>query len=97
MKLLKNKLTVTVIVLSVAFLGLITATASRNTKGVESVAGDTLNPIQKVAYNMNRGLKDFVDIILNFSSVRAENKELTKENEELKNKLSENSDLEEEN
>lgn len=97
MKLLKNKLTVTVIVLSVAFLGLITATASRNTKGIESIAGDTLNPIQKVAYNMNRGLKDFVDIILNFSSVRAENKELTKENEELKNKLTENSDLEEEN
>ncbi len=97
MKLLKNKLTVTVIVLSVAFLGLITATASRNTKGIESIAGDTLNPIQKVAYNMNRGLKDFVDIILNFSSVRAENKALTKENEELKNKLTENSDLEEEN
>lgn len=97
MKLLKNKLTVTVIVLSVAFLGLITATASRNTKGIESMAGDALNPIQKVAYNMNRGLKDFVDIILNFSSVRAENKELTKENEELKNKLTENSDLESEN
>ena len=97
MKLLKNKLTVTVIVLSVAFLGLITATASRSNKGIESIAGDTLNPIQKVAYNMNRGLKDFVDIILNFSSVRAENKELTKENEELKNKLTENSDLEEEN
>ena len=97
MKLLKNKLTVTVIVLSVAFLGLITATASRNNKGIESIAGDTLNPIQKVAYNMNRGLKDFVDVILNFSSVRAENKALTKENEELKNKLTENSDLEEEN
>ncbi|MBE6046865.1 MAG: rod shape-determining protein MreC [Clostridium sp.] len=97
MRLLKNKLTVTVIVLSVAFLGLIVATATRNTKGIESMAGDTLNPIQRVAYNMNRGLKDFVDIILNFSSVRAENKELVKENEELKNKLTEDSDLKEEN
>lgn len=97
MKLLKNKLTVTVIVLSVAFLGLIMATASRDTKGLESMAGDTLNPIQKVAYNMNRGLKDFVDIVLNFSEVRAENKELVKENEELKNKITEDSDLEEEN
>lgn len=97
MRLLKNKLTVTVIVLSVAFLGLIVATATRNTKGIESMAGDTLNPIQRVAYNMNRGLKDFVDIILNFSSVRAENKELVRENEELKNKLTEDSDLKEEN
>ena len=97
MKLLKNKLTVTVIVLSVAFLGLITATASRNTKGIEGIAGDTLNPIQKVAYNMNRGLKDFVDIILNFSSVRAENKALSRENDQLKNKIAESADLEEEN
>ena len=97
MKLLKNKLTVTVIVLSVAFLGLITATATRNTKGIESIAGDTLNPIQKVAYNMNRGLKDFVDIILNFSAVRAENKALAKENQELKNKITEDADLEAEN
>ncbi|MCR4943203.1 MAG: rod shape-determining protein MreC [Clostridium sp.] len=97
MKLLKNKLTVTVIVLSVAFLGLITATATRNAKGIESIAGDTLNPIQKVAYNMNRGLKDFVDIILNFSSVRAENKALAKENQELKNKITEDADLEAEN
>lgn len=97
MKLLKNKLTVTVIVLSVAFLGLITATATRNAKGIESIAGDTLNPIQKVAYNMNRGLKDFVDIILNFSAVRAENKALAKENQELKNKITEDADLEAEN
>lgn len=97
MKLLKNKLTVTVIVLSVAFLGLIAATASRDTKGIEGIAGDTLNPIQKVAYNMNRGLKDFVDVILNFSTVRAENKSLVKENQELKNKIAEDSDLEEEN
>ena len=97
MKLLKNKLTVTVIVLSVAFLGLITATATRNAKGIESIAGDTLNPIQKVAYNMNRGLKDFVDIILNFSAVRAENKALAKENQELKNKFTEDADLEAEN
>ena len=81
MKLLKNKLTVTIIVLSVAFLGLITLTVSRDDKGLESGAGSTLNPVQKVAYGFNRGVKDFVDFFLNFSDVRDENKELKKEND----------------
>lgn len=98
MKLLKNKLTVTVIVLSVAFLWLIFFTASnKNSNGLGSAAGDALNPIQKVAYNINRGFKDFVDFFLNFSEVREENKELKKENSELKSKLTENADLEKEN
>ena len=97
MKLLKNKLTVTVIVLSVAFLWLIFFTASnKNSNGLGSAAGDALNPIQKVAYNINRGFKDFVDFFLNFSEVREENKELKKENSELKSKLTENADLEKE-
>ncbi len=97
MKLLKNKLTVTVIVLSVAFLWLIFFTASKNSNGLGSAAGDALNPIQKVAYNINRGFKDFVDFFLNFSEVRDENKELKKENSELKSKLTENANLEKEN
>ena len=97
MKLLKNKLTVTIIVLSVAFLGLIVVTVKRGEKGVESSAGSALNPIQKVAYNMNRGVKDFVDFFLNFSDVKDENKELTKENKKLESKLTEYSDLAEEN
>lgn len=97
MKLGKNKLTVTVIVLSVAFIGLIAVTASKDTNGVSSTAGNALNPVQKMAYNVNRGVKDFVDFFLNFSTVKDENESLTKENEELKNKLLEYSDLEEEN
>ncbi|MBE6049498.1 MAG: rod shape-determining protein MreC [Clostridium sp.] len=97
MKLLKNKLTVTVIVLSVAFLWLIFFTANKESKGLGSTAGDALNPIQRVAYNINRGVKDFVDFFLNFSEVREENKELKKENSELKDKINENSDLEKEN
>lgn len=97
MKLGKNKLTVTVIVLSVAFIGLIAVTASKDTNGVTSTAGNALNPVQKMAYNVNRGVKDFVDFFLNFSTVKEENESLTKENEELKNELLEYSDLEEEN
>ena len=97
MKLLKNKLTVTIIVLSVAFLGLITLTVSRDDKGLESGAGSTLNPVQKVAYGFNRGIKDFVDFFLNFSDVRDENKELKKENDKLKAEIDEYSKLKEEN
>ena len=97
MKLLKNKLTVTIIVLSVAFLGLISLTVSRDDKGLESGAGSTLNPVQKVAYGFNRGVKDFVDFFLNFSDVRDENKELKKENDKLKAEIDEYSKLKEEN
>lgn len=97
MKLLKNKLAVTIIVLSVTFLGLIIYSASRDVKGLEGGAGSALSPIQKITYGINRGVKDFVDFFLNFSDVKAENKELVKENEKLKDELAENSDLEEEN
>lgn len=97
MKLLKNKLTVTIIVLSVTFLGLIAVTVNRSEKGFESSAGNALNPIQKVVYNVNRGVKDFVDFFLNFSEVKEENRELTKENKRLENKLTQYSDLAEEN
>ena len=97
MKLLKNNLTVTIIELTVAFLGLITLTVSREDKGFESGAGSTLNPVQKVAYGFNRGVKDFVDFFLNFSDVRDENKELKKENDKLKAEIDEYSKLKEEN
>lgn len=97
MKLLKNKLAVTIIVLSVTFLGLIIYSASRDVKGLEGGAGSALSPMQKITYGINRGVKDFVDFFLNFSDVKAENKELVKENEKLKDELAENSDLEEEN
>ena len=97
MKLLKNKLTVTIIVLSVAFLGLIIFTFSRDTKGLEGTAGDALNPLQRIAYTVNSGAKDFVDFFLNFSEVKEENKEITKENKDLQSELTEKSDLEAEN
>jgi len=97
MKFLKNKLTVAVIVLSVTFLGLIIFTFGRDTKGLEGTAGDALNPLQKIGYTVTNGTKNFVDFFLNFSDVKEENKELTKENNELEAKLTENSDLKVEN
>ena len=97
MKFLKNKLTVTIIVLSVAFLGLIIFTFSRDTNGLEGTAGDALNPLQRIAYTVNSGAKDFVDFFLNFSEVKEENKEITKENKDLKSELTQKSDLQDEN
>ena len=52
MKLLKNKLAVTIIVLSVAFLGIIIYTVKRDNKSmIESGAGVAINPLQNVVYN----------------------------------------------
>lgn len=98
MKLLKNKLAVTIIVLSVAFLILIISTVKRDNKSmIESGAGAALNPVQSVIYKATNRVKESVDFFLNFSEVRNENKNLIKENEQLKDKLLQNSDLEDEN
>ncbi len=98
MKRLNNKLTVTIIVLSVTFLGLIIFTFNEPNKGVvESGAGAALNPIQKIAYTVNTKVKDFVDLCLNFSTVKEENKRLTQENANLKKEILSYSGLKSEN
>lgn len=98
MKLFKNKLAVTIIVLSVTFLGLIAYTVKKENRSIiESGAGSALNPVQKLLYSATDRIKETLDFLLNFSEVKAENKELTNENEELKNKLAQYSDLKEEN
>ena len=56
-----------------------------------------MNPLQKVAYTVNNGAKNFVDFFLNFSDVKEENKELTKENNKLQAELTEQYDLKIEN
>ena len=98
MKLLKNKLAVPIIVLSVTFLGLIGYTVKRDNKSiVESGAGTALSPIQTILYKATNQVKETLDFFLNFSEVKQQNKELVKENEELKDELASYSDLEEEN
>ena len=98
MKLLKNKLAVTIIVLSVTFLGLIGYTVKRDNRSIiESGAGTALSPIQTILYKATNQVKETLDFFLNFSEVKSQNKELVKENEELKDKLASYSDLEEEN
>ena len=97
MKLLKNKLAVTIIVLSVSFLGLIVYTVKRDDKSlIESGAGAALNPIQGIFYKATDKVKETLDFFLNFSEVKEENKALIKKNEELEDKLLTYSDLKEE-
>lgn len=98
MKFLKNKLAVTIVVLSVAFLILIVSTVKRENKSmIESGAGATLSPVQSIIYKATNRVKESVDFFLNFSEVKSENKNLIIENEKLKDKLLEYSDLAEEN
>ena len=98
MKLFKNKLAVTIIVLSVTFLGLIAYTVKKENRSIiESGAGSALNPVQGLLYKATNQVKETLDFFLNFSEVKSQNKELVNENEELKNKLAEYSDLKEEN
>lgn len=98
MKLLKNKLAVTIIVLSVTFLGLIAYTVKKENRSIiESGAGSALNPVQRLLYSATNQVKETLDFFLNFSEVKSQNRELVDENEELKNKLAEYSDLKEEN
>ena len=98
MKLRKNKLAATVIVLSVAFLGIIIYTINNDQKNaISSGVGSSINPLQKVVYSINNKIKGSLDFLLNFSKIKQENEELTKENIELENKLLEYDKLKEEN
>lgn len=98
MKLRKNKLAATVIVLSVAFLGIIIYTINNDQKNaISSGVGSAINPLQKVVYSINNKIKGSLDFLLNFSKIKQENEELTKENIELENKLLEYDKLKEEN
>lgn len=98
MKFFKNKLAVTIVVLSVTFLGLIIYTVGSNSKDpVSSGAGEVLSPLQKIAYEANNKLKNFVDLVLNYSEVKEENKKLKKENAKLESKLIDYQNFEDEN
>lgn len=87
MKLFKNKLTVTIIVLSVSFLLLVAYSFKRNnTSFVESGVGTTLNTVQGFFYKINNNIKNFLGFVVDFSSVKDENASLKKRNSELERK-----------
>lgn len=97
MKPFKNKLTVTIVVLSVAFLGIIIFSLNKNSNSISSSIGSVISPLQKIIYNVNDKVKSSFDFFINFSNVKKENDELKAKNSELENKLVEYNSIKEEN
>lgn len=97
MKPFKNKLTVTIVVLSVAFLGIIIFSLNKNSNSISSSIGSVISPLQKIIYNVNDKVKSSFDFFVNFSNVKKENDELKAKNSELENKLVEYNSIKEEN
>lgn len=84
----KNKLAVTIIVLSVGFLILIGVSVKReNISGVENGVGSSLNVVQRVLYSASNSVKNTFSFIFNFTQVKNENQELKQRNAELENKM----------
>ena len=97
MKPFKNKLAVTIVVLSVAFLGIIVLSIKSNSNIISSGVGGVISPLQKIVYTVNEKVKGSFDFFINFSNVKKENEELTAKNAELENKLIEYERMKEEN
>lgn len=97
MKPFKNKLAVTIVVLSVAFLGIIIFSLKSNSNIISSGVGSVISPLQKIIYNVNDKLKESFDFFINFSKVKQENEELAAKNAELENKLIEYNRMKDEN
>ena len=97
MKPFKNKLAVTIVVLSVAFLGIIIFSLKSNSSIISSGVGSVISPLQKIVYTVNEKVKGSFDFFINFSNVKKENEELTAKNAELENKLIEYERMKDEN
>lgn len=96
MKPFKNKLAVTIFLLSVAFCGMIIYSLQSDANGISSSVSTVVSPLQKMVYNINSRVKETVDFFLNFSEVKLENEELKEKNTKLANELIEYESLKDE-
>ena len=96
MKPFKNKLAVTIVLLSVAFCGMIVYSLHSDANGISSSVSTVVSPLQKIVYNINSRVKETVDFFLNFSEVKLENEQLKQKNAELANELIEYESLKDE-
>ena len=97
MKPIKNKLAVTIVVLSVTFLAVIFISIKKNSNSLSSGVGSVVTPLQKIKYTVNDKFKGALDFFANFSRVKKENEELKSKNAELENKLVEYNSMKDEN
>ncbi len=87
-KLFRNKLLRKITILATILVVVFGITVYQDHKSlVESGAGATLNPIQKVIYSVNKRVEGFIDFYLRYDEVKLTNKELLTENQELNQKL----------
>lgn len=94
MAFLKNKLAVTIIVLSVSFLILISYSVKREKVSVvENGVGSSLNTVQFAVYKIGNTVKGSLSFVFNFTNVKKENEALKKENDQLQNELVEYNSL----
>ena len=96
MKPFKNKLALTIVLLSVAFCGMIIYSLQSDANGISSSVSTVVSPLQKIVYNINSRVKETVDFFLNFSEVKLENEQLKQKNAELANELIEYESLKDE-
>jgi len=97
-KFFKNKLMVSIIVLSIAFLILISQSVKReNVSFVENGIGISFNTVQGALYSINSQIKYSLGFVFNYSAVRKENEDLTAKNSELEKKLVDYNSLKDEN
>ncbi len=98
MKFFKNKLAVTIVLLSVGFLIFIGVSYKRESVSiVESAAGAAVNPVQGVIYKFGSGTKNFFDFFINFTKIKDDNVRLSQLNTDLQTKLMEYQNLKNEN
>jgi len=86
MRILKNKLVLTIIILSVIFLTMIGLSVGRDsTTFAESGIGSIINKIQEPIYKATSGSLGFLDFFTHYSDVKKENEDLKKKNSDLSN------------
>ena len=94
----KNKLAVTIIILSVSFLILIGFSVKRESLSmVENGVGSTINSVQWLVHKAGYTIKDSLSFVFNYTNVKKENEELRKRNDALEQKAIERDSLMKEN
>ena len=73
MKPIKNKLAVTIVVLSVTFLSIIFMSVKNSSNSLSSGVGTIIIPLQMIVYTVNDKLKGTLGFVANLSKFKEEN------------------------